>query len=106
MIAAVLALAVGTTPGATVWNELQTRWRPRLEPLLTEVMAFPTVWTDEAALAAQRRWLARVAPELGFVVRDRETMTEVELPGPPGAPVLGLVVHGDLQPVNASEWTV
>ena len=55
---------------------------------------------------AQRRWLARVGPELGFVVRDRETMTEVDLPGPEGAPVLGLVVHGDLQPVTPSEWTV
>ena len=106
MIAQVLALALVATPGEAVWSELQTRWRPRLEPLLSEVMAFPTVWTDREALAAQRRWLARVGPELGFVVRDRETMTEVDLPGPDGAPVLGLVVHGDLQPVNASEWTV
>jgi succinyl-diaminopimelate desuccinylase len=106
MIAEVLALALAATPGETVWSELQTRWRPRLEPLLSEVMAFPTVWTDTEALAAQRRWLARVGPELGFVVRDRETMTEVDLPGPEGAPVLGLVVHGDLQPVNAAEWTV
>lgn len=106
MIAQVLALALVATPGEAVWSELQTRWRPRLETLLSEVMAFPTVWTDREALGAQRRWLARVGPELGFVVRDRETMTEVDLPGPDGAPVLGLVVHGDLQPVNASEWTV
>ena len=106
MISAVLALALVATPGETVWSELQTRWRPRMEPLLSEVMAFPTVSTDKEALVAQRRWLARVGPELGFVVRDRDTMTEVDLPGPDGAPVLGLVVHGDLQPVNASEWTV
>ena len=33
-------------------------------------------------------------------------LTELDLPGPEGAPVLGLVVHGDLQPVNASEWSV
>jgi predicted dipeptidase len=106
MIAQLLALALVATPGETVWSELQTRWRPRLEPLLSEVMAFPTVGTDPEALAAQRRWLARVGPELGFVVRDRTTMTEIELPGPEGAPVLGLVVHGDLQPVTPSEWTV
>ena len=31
-------------------------------------------------------------------------MTEIELPGPPGAPVLGLVVHGDVQPVEESHW--
>ena len=106
MISAVLALTLVASPGETVWSELQTRWRPRMEPLLSEVMAFPTVSTDKEALVAQRRWLARVGPELGFVVRDRETMTEVDLPGPDGAPVLGLVVHGDLQPVNPSEWTV
>ena len=106
MISAVLALTLVASPGETVWSELQARWRPRMEPLLSEVMAFPTVSTDKEALVAQRRWLARVGPELGFVVRDRETMTEVDLPGPDGAPVLGLVVHGDLQPVNPSEWTV
>jgi hypothetical protein len=98
MIAHVLALALVATPGETVWSELQTRWRPRLEPLLSEVMAFPTVGTDPEALAAQRRWLARVGPELGFVVRDRTTMTEIELPGPEGAPVLGLVVHETSSP--------
>ena len=106
MISAVLALTLVASPGETVWSELQARWRPRMEPLLSEVMAFPTVSSDKEALVAQRRWLARVGPELGFVVRDRETMTEVDLPGPDGAPVLGLVVHGDLQPVNPSEWTV
>ncbi|HET6980670.1 MAG TPA: M20/M25/M40 family metallo-hydrolase, partial [Myxococcaceae bacterium] len=106
MISAMIALSLVATPGETVWNELQTRWRPRLEPLLTEVLAFPTVGTNPDALVAQRQWLARIGPELGFVVRDRETMTEVDLPGPEGAPVLGLVVHGDLQPVNPSEWTV
>jgi succinyl-diaminopimelate desuccinylase len=29
---------------------------------------------------------------------------EIELPGPPNAPVLGLMVHGDVQPVEADEW--
>ena len=106
MIAAVVALSLVATPGETVWSELQSRWRPRLEPLLSEVMAFPTVHGNQEALAAQRKWLGRIGPELGFVVRDKETMTEVDLPGPEGAPVLGLVAHGDLQPVNAAEWTV
>jgi succinyl-diaminopimelate desuccinylase len=32
-------------------------------------------------------------------------VTEIELPGPAGAPVLGLVVHGDVQPVDAEAWT-
>jgi succinyl-diaminopimelate desuccinylase len=106
MIAPLLALSLAATPGDQVWTELQSRWRPRLEPLLTEVMRFPTVTGDKEAFAGQRRWLARVGPELGLVVHDRETMTEIDLPGPEGAPVLGLVVHGDLQPVNAAEWSV
>lgn len=106
MFATVLALSLATTPGGAVWAEVQSRWRPRLEPLLSEVLRFPTVHGDQEALSAQRAWLARVAPELGLVVHDRETMTEIDLPGPEGAPVLGLVVHGDLQPVNASQWTV
>jgi succinyl-diaminopimelate desuccinylase len=109
MIAAVIALSLAaapTQPGATVWAELQSRWRPRLEPLLSEALRFPTVHGDQEALRAQRQWLVRLGPELGFVVHDRETMTEIDLPGPEGAPVLGLVVHGDLQPVNASEWSV
>src|SRR5437016_3126929 len=32
-------------------------------------------------------------------------VTGIELPGPPGAPVLGLVVHGDVQPVDEKQWT-
>lgn len=109
MLGAIVVLSIAATPiapGEAVWRELQSRWRPRLEPLLTEVMQFPTVHGDAKALAAQRAWLTRIGPELGLVVRDRQTMTEIDLPGPEGAPVLGLVVHGDLQPVNASEWTV
>jgi predicted dipeptidase len=33
-------------------------------------------------------------------------VTEIELPGPPGAPVLGLVVHGDVQPVDPEAWSL
>jgi succinyl-diaminopimelate desuccinylase len=32
-------------------------------------------------------------------------VTEVELHGPPGSPVLGLLVHGDVQPPGDSGWT-
>ena len=46
MISAVLALTLVASPGETVWSELQARWRPRMEPLLSEVMAFPTVSSD------------------------------------------------------------
>ena len=78
----------------------------RLVPLLLEAIRFPTVAGDARAFDAQKEWLGRVAGGLGFEVRDAGRVTEVDLPGPPGAPVLGLVVHGDVQPVSAAEWTV
>jgi succinyl-diaminopimelate desuccinylase len=45
-----------------------------------------------------------VGKELGFSVRDAGKVVEVELPGPAGAPVLGLMVHGDVQPVD-DHWS-
>ncbi|HKC10567.1 MAG TPA: M20/M25/M40 family metallo-hydrolase, partial [Vicinamibacteria bacterium] len=78
----------------------------RLVPLVLEAIRFPTVDGDARAFAAQKQWLGRVARELGFQVYDAGPVTEVDLPGPPGAPVLGLVVHGDVQPVSAAEWSV
>jgi predicted dipeptidase len=78
----------------------------RLVPMLQEVVAFPTVQGDDDAREKQQAWLRKTATDLGFVVRDAGLVTEIELPAPhAGAPVLGLVVHGDVQPVEASEWT-
>jgi succinyl-diaminopimelate desuccinylase len=77
----------------------------RLVPLLTQVLRFPTVAGNEQARRDQQQWLRAVGEQLGLTVRDAGLVTEVELVGPAGAPVLGLVVHGDVQPVNASEWT-
>ncbi len=87
MLGAIVVLSIAATPvapGEAVWRELQSRWRARLEPLLIEVMQFPTVHGEPEALAAQSAWLTRIGPELGLVVRDRETMTEIDLPGPNG----------------------
>jgi preprotein translocase subunit SecG len=61
-----------------------------LEPLLLEVLQFATYAGNEPAHAAQKQWLARVAAELGFAARDDGQVFEIELPGPPGAEVLGL----------------
>ena len=75
----------------------------RLVPLLTEVLQFPTVAGDAAAFTAQRAWLEKTARDLGLVFRDAGKISEIELPGP--KPVLGLVVHGDVQPVDADAWS-
>jgi acetylornithine deacetylase/succinyl-diaminopimelate desuccinylase-like protein len=79
--------------------------RSRLEPLLLEAIRFPTVGGNEQARLAQQQWLLRTAASLGLTAREAGPVTEVELPGPQGAPVLGLVVHGDVQPVEAAQWT-
>lgn len=80
--------------------------RSRLEPLLLEAIRFPTVAGNAQARAGQQQWLLRTAASLGLQARDAGPVTEIELPGPPGAPVLGLVVHGDVQPVDEAQWTV
>src|SRR5438874_5840817 len=80
--------------------------RSRLQPLLLEAIRFPTVAGNDQARRDQQAWLLRTASSLGLVARDAGPVTEIELPGPPGAPVLGLVVHGDVQPVEEKQWTV
>jgi predicted dipeptidase len=78
----------------------------RFVPLLCEVIRFRTVDGETAAHDQQKAWLLRVANELGLVARDAGPVTEIELAGPAGAPVLGLVVLGDVQPVDESKWTI
>jgi len=78
----------------------------RAAPLLAEAIRFATVEGNGAAQAAQKEWLLRTAAELGLEARDAGKVTEIELPGPAGAPVVGLIVHGDVQPVDEKAWTV
>jgi succinyl-diaminopimelate desuccinylase len=106
-IAATLLLgALAATPGARLRTTYETHFAELLVPLLSEVLRFETVEKHEAAFAAQRAWLGGAGTALGLTVRDAGAFTEVELPAAPGAPVLGLVVHGDVQPADAQEWTV
>ena len=78
----------------------------RMVPLLEEAIRFPTFQGNTAARDAQQAWLMKTASDMGFAVRDAGKIVEVDLQGPPGAPVLGLVVHGDVQPVMASAWSI
>src|SRR3954464_1767141 len=95
LLAAACATAPRTAPGGS-----------RLEPLLREAIRFPTVAGNDQARRDQQAWLLRTAASLGLQARDAGPVTEIELPGPTGAPVLGLVVHGDVQPVDEKQWTV
>jgi succinyl-diaminopimelate desuccinylase len=83
----------------------QSQWSDRMVPLVEEAIRFETVAGKEAAFAAQRAWLHGAGAALGFTIRDTGTVTEVELPGPPGSPVIGLAVHGDVQLADARGWT-
>jgi succinyl-diaminopimelate desuccinylase len=103
-------LSVGLAQGARAQSErvrsiYRQKYSSRLIPLLTEALRFPTFQGNDSARDQQQAWLAKVGAGLGLTVRNAGLMTEVDLPGPENAPVLGLVVHGDVQPVNAAEWT-
>lgn len=106
--ALVLACAGGAhgagTPAQAVRARYHAAYAAKAAPLLIEALRFPTVKGNVAARDGQQAWLRRVAGELGLVVRDAGLVTEIELPGPKGAPVLGLVVHGDVQPAAEAEW--
>ena len=78
----------------------------RMVPLLEEAIRFPTYQGNTAARDAQHAWLMKTASDMGFVAKDTGKVVELDLPGPAGAPVLGLVVHGDVQPVEASAWSI
>jgi predicted dipeptidase len=78
----------------------------KLVPLLAEVLRFPTVAGNDKARRDQQAWLVKTGAALGLKVRVAGLVTEIDLPGPEGAPVLGLLVHGDVQPVDADRWTI
>jgi len=110
--AAVVVCAVAITGCAPPRNAVEarrvydTRLASRTVPLLTEAIKFQTIKGNTAARDAQQAWLMKLAAELGFAARDTGKIVEIELPGPAGAPVLGLVVHGDVQPAEAKAWTI
>jgi predicted dipeptidase len=106
-VAALLAVSSGTVlEAATLRSVYEARYAARLQSLLCEVIEFRTEAGNDAAHLEQRHWLERRATELGLEFRDRGPVSEVELAGPAGAPVLGLVVHGDVQPAGENGWTV
>ena len=104
--ALLLLAATLQTSVASVTKVYEHDYAARLVPLLTEVLRFTTTQLDTEGHAAQKEWLAKTAHDLGLTYRDAGLIVEIELPGPDGAPVLGLMVHGDVQPVDADAWSV
>lgn len=107
LVLSLLAAGAGEPPAEAkrVHERYEAAESKELEPLLSQVLRFATVKGNASAFAQQKAWLMRTAGQLGLVARDAGPVIEIELPGPPGAPVLGLVVHGDVQPVDEDAWS-
>jgi predicted dipeptidase len=93
------------SPTARVLAHYESQESKQLVPMLLEVLRFPTHQYDAEAHVHQKAWLMKAAADMGFVTRDAGKITEIELPGPVGAPILGLVIHGDVQPADAEGWS-
>lgn len=106
MLITAAVLAATLTSGAeTVLARYEADESKKLVPMLVEVIRFPTYEQNPKAHADQKAWLMKTAKSFGFESRDAGKITEIELPGPEGAPVLGLVIHGDVQRAEASAWS-
>jgi predicted dipeptidase len=98
--------ASASGPAAAALARYQAEGAARMVPLLSELLRFATVQGNAEAHAGQKAWLARTAASLGFGFLDEGLVSRVVLPGPEeGAPRLGLLVHGDVQPVEAEGWS-
>lgn len=102
MLAFILAAAISVKPVVAHYDKHEAK---HLVPMLQEVLRFQTDAVHPEAHAEQKAWLMKAAKDLGFVARDAGKVTEIELPGPEGAPVLGLVIHGDVQPADIETWS-
>src|SRR3954454_19319517 len=105
VLSAILLAATLQTNVVSVTKIYDRDYAKKLAPMLTEVISFPTTQFDAEGHAAQKAWLAKTAHDLGFTYRDAGLVDEIELPGPPNAPVLGLMVHGDVQPAEPDAWS-
>lgn len=95
----------GDRTSASVSRALDAELDAHLVPFLRALVAFPTVAGQLGAHEAQKAWLLAQAEAAGLVGQDADTFVAIDLPGPPGAPVMGLVVHGDVVPVVPSAWS-
>lgn len=99
-------LVTANGDAARVEQVYEEKYARQLVPMTSQLVQFPTYVDNAEAHADQKAWLTKTAKELGFEVRDAGKVTEIELPGPENAPVLGLVIHGDVQRAEAEAWSV
>lgn len=104
MLALILAAALAANTNS-VLERYEQHESKHLVPMLQEVIRFPTSQYNEQAHLDQKEWLKKAAADLGFTFRDAGKVTEIELPGPENAPVLGLVIHGDVVEADPDPWS-
>lgn len=105
MLAFVLAATLAANTNRVVAH-YEKHEAKHLVPMLVEVLRFPTHQYDAEAHVNQKAWLQKAAADLGFTFRDAGKVTEIELPATAAdAPVLGLVIHGDVQPAEPDAWS-
>ncbi len=105
LIASLVLAAAVSSPADAVIAHYEQHESKHLVPMLVEVIRFPTHQFNDEAHANQKAWLMKAAAAMGFVARDAGKITEIELAGPANAPVLGLVIHGDVQPAEPDAWS-
>lgn len=102
-------LLVAAQPSKAVHENYEQNLAPRLVPLLSEIIRFPTIAGNTKAWDDQKTWIVRLAKDFGLSPRDAGKVLEVDLPSSAPesakAPVIGLLVHGDVQPVGTN-WTI
>jgi succinyl-diaminopimelate desuccinylase len=102
-ISMVLAATIAAAPLVQRYDAVESK---QLVPMLSEVIRFATYEGNAEAHAAQKAWLMKTAADLGFTARDAGKVTEIELAADvPTAPVLGLVIHGDVVTVDEKAWS-
>lgn len=110
VLVAFVAPGVSSQPNAQTASDLRRiykeRYSSQAEELLCEVVRFRTEAGNATAHRQQAKWLETQAAKLGLAFRDAGLVSEVELAGPAGAPVLALLVHGDVQPPGEHGWTI
>lgn len=104
LVAVIACAGQASAQDKPLHDAYETRWAPRLVPMLVEVVRFPTYAGNDRAFTDQKAWLARTAKDLGFAFRDAGKVVEIELAAAPGSPVLGLAVHGDVV-LAEGPWT-
>jgi predicted dipeptidase len=104
MLALILAATLAANTN-TVLERYEANESKHLVPMLQEVIRFPTHEHNAQAHLDQKDWLKKAAADMGFTFRDAGKVTELELPGPENAPVLGLVIHGDVVDADPDPWS-